>query len=80
MKLMMATSDGLSKKDALMILDRCPWKSADLDDLTEGNKSKTKIFYQYSIVYIHSSSLTPKGFGRLLWLMSRLEQNYQMYL
>ena len=24
MKLMMATSDGLSKREALMILDRCP--------------------------------------------------------
>ena len=32
-RLEMATSDGLSKGDAIRILERCPWKAVDMDDL-----------------------------------------------
>ena len=36
MRMEMATCDGLSKGDCVRILDRCPWKSAQMNDLNPG--------------------------------------------
>ena len=58
MKMVMATSDGLSKGDCVRILDRCPWKSAQMNDFNPG-----KIISQTK--YALKSPVTPTTYPKI---------------